>query len=42
MHRLGNFIMAPKAPLFMAEKLQNFLGARRVFFDTGFGKAGAS
>ena len=34
--------MAPKAPSFMAEKLRNLLGARRVFFDTGFGKVGAS
>ena len=34
--------MAPKAPSFMTEKLRNLLGARRVFFDTGFGKAGAS
>ena len=47
---LGKICMAQKAPSFMAEKLRKFLGARlrkflgaiRVFFDTGFGVAGAS
>ena len=42
LHDVGKIYMVPKAPSFMAEKLRNFLRARRVFFDTGFGMAGAS